>query len=93
VQGRLPPVELFHGVPGQVGPVGRKEGGRSPPPGGGYDPGGGGLDGGVPPEQAYLCRRRIIADIRLARSQGKWGTCATWSNVGRILLQVPTQYP
>jgi hypothetical protein len=74
VQGRLPPVELFHGVPGQVGLVGRR--------------------GGVDPSR-HICAGvgRIIAAIHLARSQGKRRTCATWSNVGRILLQVPTQYP
>jgi hypothetical protein len=91
VQGRLPPVELFHGVPGQVGLVGRR-GGVDPP--GGDEPGGGALMGGYHPSR-HICAGvgRIIAAIHLARSQGKRRTCATWSNVGRILLQVPTQYP
>jgi hypothetical protein len=63
------------------------------PPRGGAARGAGGPVGGAPSEQAYLCRRRIIAAIHLARSQGKRRTCATWSNVGRILLQVAYTVP
>ena len=47
MQGRLPPVELFHGVPGQVGLVGRKEGGVGAPPRGGGSGGEGALMGGT----------------------------------------------